>query len=301
LGIEGKIIAADASQLAPALFFADKHFVLPLVRDENYLQELLKLCTSEKIDLIIPTIDTELQILSDNKDCFLKNGIMPLVSDKNVVDICRDKFRTHKFLRQNGFLTPETFERVEDRPINYPLFIKPLDGSSSINAFKIKNEKELLFFIDYIPNPIIQEYISGTEFTIDVFCDFKSQPIFITIRERIAVRSGEVLKTRISKDDNLTQEIIRLVECLKPVGPITIQVIKSFKDQKYYFIEINARYGGGAPLSIFAGADSPLALYRLLKKERVEPDFNCAQNELYFLRFDQSVAVVRNGENYEKY
>ena len=107
----------------------------------------------------------------------------------------------------------------------------------------------------------------------------------------MAVRSGEVLKTEIRQDDSIINEIKELVKDYKPCGQITVQLIKDSKTNKNYYIEINPRFGGGAPLSIKAGADSAEALLRLLNGERLSYQDKKAEDGAIFSRFDQSVRV----------
>ena len=296
LNIEGKIIAVDISELAPALYFADRKYIIPRIGEEGYLEEIIKICKKEKIKLIVPTIDTELLIMSENKTEIEKEtGAKVLVSDLNVISICRDKNNTQNFLEKNGFGIPKliTEENIDKNNFEFPVFIKPIDGSSSINTFKINNMKELVFFKEYVEKPIIQEFISGDEYTVDVFCDFRGKIITIVPRKRIATRSGEIIKGKIEKDREIINDIKRLIEILKPIGQVTIQLMKTDKGIKY--IEINPRFGGGAPMSINAGADSCKNLYKLLNGEELKYNEDYQEN-ITFLRFDNSIMINSNME-----
>lgn len=127
-------------------------------------------------------------------------------------------------------------------------------------------------------------------------CDFEGNPIFITPRIRLATRSGEVLKTRILNDEELIQQTLIIIKELEPKGPLTVQTIKSKVDGEFYFIEVNARFGGGAPLSMMAGADSAGALYDLLEGKKLESKIGAAKPGLVFLRFDQSIALEQKAD-----
>jgi len=181
---------------------------------------------------------------------------------------------------------------LKNKNYYFPLFIKPLDGSSSINAFRINNKKELNFFKEYVPNPIIQEMVFGSEYTVDVFCDFDSKPITIVPRKRLAIRSGEILKGIIDKDRTIINAIKNLVLKLKPFGHITVQCIKN-DDGIVNILEINPRFGGGAPMSIDAGADSPKNLYRILMGENLQYNEDY-KDKLYFSRFDDAIMIDAN-------
>ena len=173
----------------------------------------------------------------------------------------------------------------------FPAFIKPKDGSSSINAFKVSNEDELNVYCNIVPDYIIQPFVSGTEYTIDIFCNFEGDPIYITPRIRLAVRSGEVLKTKIVQDQKIIDEMKQLVADYKPCGAITVQMIRDDLTKEDYYIEINPRFGGGAPLSMKAGADSAEAMIRLLSGEQLCYFDKAAEDGAIYSRFDQSVRV----------
>ena len=173
----------------------------------------------------------------------------------------------------------------------FPAFIKPKDGSSSINAYKVSSMDELVSYANQVPDYIIQPFIEGTEYTVDAFCDFFGNPIFITPRIRLAVRAGEVLKTEIAIDRKIVDEMKALIADYKPCGAITVQLIRQSSTGDDYYIEINPRFGGGAPLSIKAGADSAAAMLRLIDGEKLDYVDGAAENGAVFSRFDQSVRV----------
>lgn len=293
LGIKSLIVAADALNNAPAIYFADKKYIIPRIKEENYIDSIINICSAENIKLIVPTIDTELQILAENKKIIEeKTNAKVLVSSKEVIEICRNKKNTSNFFEKYDFGMPKEIKNF-DEDLSYPLFIKPLDGSSSINAFKVNDKNELDFFMNYIKNPIVQEYITGDEYTIDAFLDFNSNIITIVPRLRIATRSGEIIKGKIIKDKEIIEDVKRLLNVLKPIGQITIQCMKT-KD-KIKYIEINPRFGGGAPMSIKAGADSCKNLYKLLMGEKLSYNEDYKEN-LTFLRFDDSIMLNENME-----
>jgi len=292
LNIKGKVIAVDISTTAPALYFADKYFIVPRISSNDYISSLISVCNDNDISLIVPTIDTELEKLAEYKSEIEKaTKARVLVSNFEAVSVCCDKFKTAKFFEDNGFGYPKVVEKkdMETDNYNFPLFIKPLNGSSSINAFKVNNKKELDFFVDYISNPIVQECITGKEYTVDCFSDFNGDIITVVPRLRIATRSGEVLKGKIEKNVQIIADVKRLVEAFGFIGQITVQCFLC-DDESIKYIEINPRFGGGAPMSIMAGADSCENLYRLLKGEKLEYNENYEDN-LLISRFDNSIKV----------
>lgn len=292
LKINGKVYAADISTTAPALYFADKYFIIPRISADDYIDSLINLCNDNNISLIVPTIDTELEKLAENKEKIEKTTkARVLISDFKAVSICCDKFKTAKFFDENGFGYPRVISQNDIETDNYkfPLFIKPLNGSSSINAFRVNNKKQLDFFIDYVNDPIVQECVKGKEYTIDCFLDFDGNIITVVPRLRIATRSGEVLKGKIEKNVQIIEDVKRLLKSFGFIGQITVQCFLC-DDGNIKYIEINPRFGGGAPMSIMVGADSPENLYRLLMGEKLVYNENYEDNVI-ISRFDNSVKV----------
>lgn len=293
-GVDLTIIGADITNTAPAMYFCDKQKVVCRISDGNYIDNLLNICREEKVDAVIPTIDTDLLILSQNKTSFEKSGTKVIVSEPDKIRICRDKRTTAKFFSEIGLNTPIPTDDWKKYTGEYPAFIKPKDGSSSVNAHRVNDGQELEAYAKEVPDYIVAPFIAGVEYTVDAFCDFDGAPIFITPRVRLAVRSGEVLKTRIECDDVIIEETKAILKAFKSCGAITIQLIREDKTGKDYFIEINPRFGGGAPLSMKAGANSAKTMLELLSGKKLTYQKNAAKNGAVYSRFDQSICVNEN-------
>ena len=291
VNIDLKLYGADMTATAPALAFCDCTRIVCGMRDTDYIPMLLDICRNDKIDLLIPTIDTDLLILSRNTDKFNAIGTRVLISKTDKIAICRDKNYTADFFESCGLKAPRTVNDYTTYSSGYPCFIKPKDGSSSINAFKADNEFDLKLYAEQIKDYVIQPFIDGTEYTVDIFCDYEGNPLFITPRIRVAVRAGEVLKTEIVMDERIIEESKKLIEGFKPCGPMTVQLIREKKTEEDYFIEINPRFGGGAPLSMKAGARSAEAILKLLSGENVDYS-DVIDDGAVYSRFDQSVCTA---------
>lgn len=299
-----KIYGADSSASAPALAFCDFGRIICQMKEEQYIDELLRICRDDAIDLVIPTIDTDLMVLSENKDEFDHAGIKVLVSSAEVIKICRDKNSTSKFFIDCGLKAPMPIHDWTKYTDGYPAFIKPKDGSSSIDAYKAENEDELKAFASRITDYMIQPFIDGTEYTVDIFVDFNGNPVFITPRIRLAVRAGEVLKTQINMDQKIIGECKKIISALHPCGPITVQLIRERETEDDYFIEINPRFGGGAPLSMKAGAKSAETLLLMLNENKTlnhsgrKAKSPQIQDGDVYSRFDQSVCIKRGKKQF---
>ena len=291
LGEDLTVIGGDFSDRSAELYFCGKTKKLCKITDPHYIPTLLEICEKEKVDCLIPTIDTDLLILAQNKERFEHLGTKVLISTENKVKLCRDKRYTADYFLSLGLKSPIPVDNILQYHDGFPAFIKPKDGSSSINAYKAENENDLKTYADKIQNYIVQPFISGKEFTIDIFCDYGGNPVYITPRERIAVRAGEVLKTKICQDEKMISEMKLLIEDYKPCGQITVQLIQDGVTGENYYIEINPRFGGGAPLSIKAGADSAKAVIEMLQGKKLEYVPMAARDGAIYSRYDQSICI----------
>lgn len=289
LNKEIKIYGADMAGTAPALAYCDYTRKVVAMKDPGYIDNLLRICSVDHIDLLIPTIDTDLLVLSENKKKFEEIGTRVMISAPDKIRICRDKNNTSRFFEDCGLHAPMPVNDWKEYKAGYPAFIKPKDGSSSINAFKAENEEELEVYAGQVDDYIVQPFVSGHEYTIDIFCDWYGNPVTIVPRERLQVWAGEVLKTRIELDQNMIEESRELCKAFKPCGPMTVQLIRDDAGTDW-FIEINPRFGGGAPLSMKAGARSAEAILKLMDGEGAG-EYEITDGAIYS-RFDQSVCIA---------
>lgn len=290
-------------RMSSAAAFVDKFYSTPKIDNINYINFLLDICKKESIDFLIPLHEGEFYALCNNRQKFKNIGTTLLLSNKKIIDICQNKLKTYEFFKRNKISSPKSYSKeeilrlIERNNINFPLIIKPINGMGSIGVFKVNNMDELKFFINYIKEPIIQEYIDGTEYTVDVLCDLNGFPISIVPRERIEVRAGEVLKSRTVMHGQIIKEtygIIRTLveeidttESIKAIGPYTIQC-KVTKDNKVKFIEVNPRFGGGVPLTFKAGVDYGKYFNMMARGEEIESAIGKFK-EMTMLRYDEAV------------
>ena len=289
---QGYVYSADCDPTAPGLYVADRKFLVPRVTDKDYIPFLLDKCKKENIKLIIPLIDPELPILAQERENFLEKGIIPLVSSYETVMIGYDKLLTYRFLLENSFPSPKTssFDKdlLEDK-LDFPLIIKPRFGSASIGVQKCESYQDIEFYSRKISEPILQEFLQGDEVTLDVLCDFDGNPLSIVQRKRLKVRGGEVERGITIKNYELLSLTLELVKRLKPFGVINIQCFLT--SNGFYFTEINPRFGGGYPLTHYAGVNFPKLLIKLAKGERVEPLIGDYREGVLMLRYDEAIFI----------
>lgn len=290
-GLEGRVVTADLKATAPTAFYSDRHYLVPRVTDPAYLDRLLEICREERIAAVIPLIDTELTLLAENRSRFEEAGIRLLLSSPLLNEIAFDKANTYQFFCAHDIPTPRVYTDGElaQGEHRFPLIVKPRTGSSGQGVTLVKNGRELDFFKEYIPGAMVQELALGEEYTLDAFVDWNGRIKTIVPRLRVETRAGEVSKGITRKDPALLEAAAAVVECLPgAVGCITLQCFKA-EDGRIAFIEINPRFGGGAPLSIAAGADFPLWTIQMCQGiDLGETDYGWKDN-LGMYRYDDAV------------
>ena len=253
---DAKVFTTDMNpRLAPAAYVSDGCFEVFRVTDPQYIPQLLQLCKDNEIGMIIPTIDTELLVLAENKQLFEENSIAVSVSCLDFISICRDKRNTSEFFENHGIRVPKPIDK--NNP-TFPLFAKPYDGSLSTNLHYIKNAEELTEEILNDPKLLFMEYIDKEvykEYTIDMYYGRDHKVKCIVPRERIKIRAGEINKGLTEKEP-LTNYLYDRLETIEGCfGCICIQVFLNPQSGDVVGIEVNPRFGGGYPQTYAAGSE----------------------------------------------
>ena len=292
----GQVFTTDLNPvLAPACHVSDQSFTVSRVTSPEYIDQLLHFCLNNQIKLVVPTIDTELLILSENIEYFKKQGIHLLVSDPELVHECRDKRQINQFFERKGISIPQQYN-LEN--LQFPVFVKPYDGSLSKGIFTAQCAEDIKPEHRVDPKLMFMEYIAPEdydEFTVDCYYDRHSNLKCVVPRKRIFVRAGEVNKGVTKKNLIVTEFNQKLKYIAGARGCLTIQVFLHKTEEKILGIEINPRFGGGYPLSYLAGANySQWAIKEYLLNQEIE-EFLEWHDNLLMLRYDAEVLV----HNYE--
>lgn len=253
---KGKVIVTDMSLLAPAIYEADKYYIVPRITDENYVNIILDICKREQIKGVLSLIDPELSLLAKNKERFESLGIKVLGSEYEICEMSLDKMKMYNFCKENHFKTAKSWndlnkfkEDLEIGKIKFPIFVKPQCGSASIAISKVYDIEtlELIFKNkENNQNLIIQEFLNGQEIGIDVYIDIISGEIIsIFAKKKIIMRAGETDKAVSFKNKKLFNLIRSFVEKVGYRGQIDIDVFDI--NGEYYISEVNPRFGGGYP------------------------------------------------------
>lgn len=262
LGEDGLIVATDNNATAPALHFADKQYVVPRIDAPEYIDCILGICKENNIRAITTLIDPEIEVLANNRDVFLKEGIIPLCPSKQSAVYCFNKYELYKYLKSKGINTPLTFHDIDEfksalecGEISFPVFIKPICGSGSVGAHKIHTMEELL--VDWNSGDfdyIIQELMTQGDCDADVYVDCISHKAVAAFSKRkIETRIGGASKTISFTDHKLFDFIRKICDVFQFNGPLDMDFF--IKEGEYYLSEINPRFGGAYLHAYGAGVD----------------------------------------------
>lgn len=287
-----KVFTAEANpEWASACRISDGFYTIPRVDNENYINSIYNLCIKENIKVVVPTIDTELIVLSKAKNLFLSNNIHIIVSDFDFVVKCRDKRETNILFNDVNINVPKLISKVNP---TFPVFIKPYDGSLSKDIFLISKKEDLTESILINPKLMFMEYISPLDFqeySVDAYYDKNNILKCLVPRRRIEIRGGEISKGRTERGVfyNILKEKLQYIK--GAVGCLTIQFFVSRTDSNIIGIEINPRFGGGFPLSYASGANYPgYIIHEYLMNETIQFNENWIENRV-MLRFDSEVIL----------
>ena len=295
LKLEGNLVGMDIDPLAPALRLADKRYLVPPFQSSEYIPALLDICKKESIHSLFPLIDPDIPLLAKNKLLFQEAGTFVAVVPFRAAEICSDKYQTTKFFQDLGLYVPWTLlpGDLQQSDLSFPVFIKPRAGSASQNAFRAHDSHELSLFLKTAPDPVIQECLPGPEITTDVICDLDGNLLGVVSRRRLEVRMGEVSKAMTVFDQTILDGCVKIARELPAIGAITVQCMMKGADP--YFTEINARFGGGSPLGIAAGVDSPRWLLARMAGIPLQlPALGEYEKGLYMTRCDESFFLTES-------
>ncbi|WP_457584465.1 ATP-grasp domain-containing protein [Ensifer canadensis] len=257
LDVTLRVIACDRRpDLSAACHTADRAFAVPGCDDEAFIDAVADICRAENVDLLVPTIDPELLPFSLHAERFANAGTRIHVSPPLVVEIARDKLRTMQTFHGAGLAVPrtDTLEnaRHETADWTWPVFVKPRSGSASRSISVIHDPNALPK--DCTEPMIVQEYLFGPEYTINMFVDRNGIVRSCIAHERLSVRAGEVEKGRTVRLAELPALARGMAEALPEArGALCFQAIAD-ATRGLQIIELNARFGGGYPLADRAGA-----------------------------------------------
>ena len=287
----GMVFGSDIDPLAPGLQFVDESVIFSHSSAAGFISELVTFCQSRDIRLVIPTIDPDLICLDLLRDELTKKlpEMKMLLPSSEIISIAGNKKLSNEAFAQFGLLTPESVDLGSDK-IEFPVFVKPACGSAGIGAGKITSKEQLVSHCQDLEDPICEKVVEGPEYTVDVFCNSQGKAVLAVPRKRLAIRGGEVSRGVIERNEELEKMSRDFVSHLKCKVPVTLQFRRT--EVGFVAMEINARVGGGLPLTIAAGGEWPKWILQMVNgTEPLVEDY--VQDGVVISRFDDSVFLKK--------
>ena len=290
---QGLIVAADASPLGPAIYDADKQYIVPRITEPGYIDLILDICRKEKISGVLSLIDPELSLLAENAGRFREVGTTVIGSSYELCEMALDKMQMYHWLTAHGYRCArswmdkdEFFGAVEKGEVTYPVFVKPYRGSASISITKAADRETVEFLFSHGENLMIQEFLNGQEIGADVYIDMISgEVVSIFTKKKILMRAGETDKAVSFKDPALFELIERFALETGYKGQIDIDIFDI--GGRYYISEVNPRFGGGYPHAYEAGCDHMKLILNNLSGRA---------NERHIGEYDEGVYMMKYNE-----
>lgn len=302
---EGRVIAADASALGPAIYEAHDFYIVPPITENGYIDKIIDICKKEKIRAVLSLIDPELSLLAANERRFKEIGVTVLRSSYELCELSLDKMKMFHWLNSHGYYCARSwidkkdfYECVDYGEINYPVFVKPYKRSASINISKVFNKDmvEQLFLSE--SDLMIQEYLDGQEIGADVYIDYLSgEVVSIFTKQKLKMRAGETDKAVSFKDNQLFALIDKFVTEAGFRGQIDIDIFDI--DGHYYISEVNPRFGGGYPHAYESGCDHMKLIVENLKGNINLPQIGNYEEGIYMMKYNEIKILKEKGDQYE--
>lgn len=289
----GTVVATDASELGPAIYEADKYYIVPPINAEGYIDIILGICKEEQIGGVLSLIDPELSLLAANEDKFKKIGTTVIGSSYELCEIALDKMQMYDWLKTHGYKCArswmdktEFFKAVENGEVNYPVFVKPYRGSASISISKVYDKGTVDLLFAHEEDLMIQEFLNGQEIGADVYIDMiSSEVVSIFTKKKIKMRAGETDKSVSFKDPVLFELIERFVLEAGYKGQIDIDIFEI--DGEYYISEVNPRFGGGYPHAYESGCDHMKLILENLKGKANVKNIGAYDEGIYMMKYNE--------------
>ncbi|MBP5260564.1 MAG: ATP-grasp domain-containing protein [Clostridiales bacterium] len=298
---EGLVIATDSSPLGPAIYDADKHYIVPNINAPGYIDVILDICRKEKINGVLSLIDPELSLLAKHSEDLKAVGTTVIGSSYDLCEMSLDKMLMYDWLKSHGYKCARSwtdrdafYKAVESGEVSYPVFVKPVRGSASISISEVHDKETVDLLFDHEDNLMIQEFLHGQEIGADVYIDLISgEVVSIFTKKKIKMRAGETDKAVSFKDDALNELIIRFVNEAGYKGQIDIDIFEI--DGEYYISEVNPRFGGGYPHAYEAGCDHMTLILNNLKGIANNPSIGDYDEGVYMMKYNE-VKIIRGIE-----
>lgn len=289
----GTVVATDASTLGPAIYDADKYYIVPPITEPGYIDIILDICKKEQISGVLSLIDPELSLLAANKEKFEALGVTIIGSSYDLCEMALDKMQMYEWLVAHGYNCArswmdkeEFYKAVDAGEVNYPVFVKPYRGSASISISKVYDKETVDLLFSHEDDLMIQEFLDGQEIGADVYIDLLSgEVVSIFTKKKIKMRAGETDKAVSFKDPALFALIEKFVLEAGYRGQIDIDIFEI--NGEYYISEVNPRFGGGYPHAYESGVDHMKLILNNLQGIVNEKTIGAYEEGIYMMKYNE--------------
>ena len=296
---KGNVIATDMQSIAPAIYEADKYYIVPRITEQGYIDLILDICKKERISGVLSLIDPELSLLAENRNKFEAVGVTIIGSDYACCERALDKMLMYRWLKEHGYCCAKSYDNKEDfyRDLDagiatFPVFVKPIRGSASIAINKVDDRETVDLLFAHSDGLMIQEYLKGQEIGADVYIDLISHEVVsIFTKKKLLMRAGETDKAVSFKDKKLFALIEQFVKESGYLGQIDIDIFDV--DGEYYISEVNPRFGGGYPHAYECGVDHMKLIENNLNGVANEKNIGAYEDGIVMMKYNE--VMVRKG------
>jgi len=262
-----ELLAADMDPWAAGLYLVPPgaRTLIPAGCAPDFAESLLARCAAFGVDIVLPTVDAELRPLAAARAAFAAAGIGLLLAPAAALDIILDKLSLARHCAGIvGVPRTEPFgSAVDPATWTYPVVVKPRRGSGSRGIVTVESAAALAV-LDRSADLIVQDFLPGAEYSIDVLADSRGRVISAVPRIRVRVDSGVSIAGRTVHDAELETfgHDVALATGLTYVANVQCRRDRAGCPA---LLEVNPRMPGTLPLTIASGVDMPrLALDALL-------------------------------------
>lgn len=289
----GKVVATDMSDIAPAVFEADKFYKVPRMTDEGYIDVIFDICRKEEIDAVLTLIDPELSLLAEHKADFARLGVTVVGSSYELCEMALDKMQMYNWLKAHGYNCARSYDNREDfysdldaGIISFPVFVKPIRGSASIAISKVEDKETLELLMKKTDGLMIQEFLKGQEIGADCYIDMISNEVVsIFTKKKLLMRAGETDKAVSFKDGKLFALVEKFINESGWRGQIDIDIFDI--DGDYYISEVNPRFGGGYPHAYECGCDHMTLIKNNIEGKANARNIGAYEEGVYMMKYNE--------------
>lgn len=294
--IHGEIVGTDVYRFAAGSAWCDATYTVPFAKDPEFIPSLIKILQKHGSELVLIGSEMEAHVLSHARDRVEREtNAKVVVSDGAMIDIVGDKYGITQLFKKANLNYPDSSVDMAARrefvkKHAYPIIIKPRLGWSARSVIKLEEDESLDFYAKHIPNPVLQEYLDGEEFTVAIVFDRDG-----VYRDHVVMRrdllNGTTFRAEIVSRPDIDNYISAFAQSVKLRGSVNIQLRATARGPVAF--EMNPRFSGTTGIRMKAGFNDVAAVVRNFLDGA--PIVKMAPRRVRVLRYWEEV-VVEDGD-----